>query len=278
MSSLLDTSCINARQLSACVLREKTGAVQLLKLSLGIFLLLAALCVLPAGAESFESDGLPERNYLTAGGEGAQDCRFVFNTFTETEASVSTVRETKTRTAQKKNQIPPVEYQSYADEKGEVFFAESPVVTGMHIPVGTAGRVSLLPEPVSAGPQCQEVYGVFAISIENYPEGYESSIRYTLSLAEIEDKGFSPADVCLCFHDGDSWVMLPTEYYMDETRVFFESVTTALGEFAIVSKDCAAETDQVMLRSKSLEYPQVSITLTPVSILTHPYSYTASAG
>ena len=63
MSSLLDTSCINARQLSACVLREKTGAVQLLKLSLGIFLLLAALCVLPAGAESFESDGLPERNY-----------------------------------------------------------------------------------------------------------------------------------------------------------------------------------------------------------------------
>ena len=281
MSSVLDKSCVNSRQSAVRVLCLNNRAVKNLKLSVGIILILAVLCILPAGAESPALDGLPDtvRNYLTTGCGNTQESEAVLeNNANAKSLTVSSIRETKTRTAQKKNLIPAPKYQSYADEKGEVLFAESPIVTGMHVPDGTAGKISLLPEPVNAGPHCREVYGVFEILIENYPAGYESGIRYTLSLAEIEDKGFSPADVCLCLYDGDSWVNLNTEYYMDDTHAFFESKTTTLGVFAIISEECTAEIKSVTLHSKSMELPQIYLDVSPVSILTHPYSYTASAG
>ncbi|HJJ93117.1 MAG TPA: hypothetical protein O0X31_01050, partial [Methanocorpusculum sp.] len=212
MSSVLDKSCVNSRQSAVRALCLNNRAVKNLKLSVGIILILAVLCILPAGAESPALDGLPDtvRNYLTTGCGNTQESEAVLeNNANAKSLTVSSIRETKTRTAQKKNLIPAPKYQSYADEKGEVLFAESPIVTGMHLPKGVKGSVSLMNEPESAGPKCREVYNVFNIFVENYPQGLESTIRYTLSLSEIENRGYSPADICLYFRDAESWMKLP---------------------------------------------------------------------
>ena len=138
--------------------------------------------------------------------------------------------------------------------------------------------MSLMNEPESAGPRCREVYNVFNIFVENYPQGLESTISYTLSLSEIENRGYSPADICLYFRDAESWMKLPTEYYMDGQYAFFESVTTSAGLFAIVSDDCEREIEPVTLRLKNPGEVGITLDVTPVSILTHPMSYTTLAG
>ncbi|HJJ79302.1 MAG TPA: PGF-pre-PGF domain-containing protein [Methanocorpusculum sp.] len=281
MSSVLDKSCVNSRQSAVRALCLNNRAVKNLKLSVGIILILAVLCILPAGAESPALDGLPDtvRNYLTTGCGNTQESEAVLeNNANAKSLTVSSIRETKTRTAQKKNLIPAPKYQSYADEKGEVLFAESPIVTGMHLPKGVKGSVSLMNEPESAGPKCREVYNVFNIFVENYPQGLESTIRYTLSLSEIENRGYSPADISLYFRDAESWMKLPTEYYMDGQYAFFESVTTSAGLFAIVSNDCEREIEPVTLRLKNPGEVGITLDVTPVSILTHPMSYTTLAG
>ncbi|HJJ78055.1 MAG TPA: PGF-pre-PGF domain-containing protein [Methanocorpusculum sp.] len=264
----------NPDSIKAC-----TGnVVKFLKISAVSILLFAVFCMAPAEAlpaDSYEDAKSSHQDvYLGAN----YDKRVLLDIFSDnTAAVVSSVRETKSRSS-KKNQLLATDSASYADNSGNVFFSGSPVVTGMHLPKGVKGSVSLMNEPESAGPRCREVYNVFNIFVENYPQGLESTISYTLSLSEIENRGYSPADICLYFRDAESWMKLPTEYYMDGQYAFFESVTTSAGLFAIVSDDCEREVEPVTPGLKSPEMPGITLEVTPVSVLTHPMSYTTLAG
>lgn len=266
----------NPDSIKAC-----TGnVVKFLKIAAVSILLFAVFYMAPAAAlpaDSYDESEI-DRSLLDIYVGANHDKGFILEKFSDNTATViSSVRETKSRSS-KKNQLLTTDYTSYADNSGNVFFSGSPVVTGMHLSEGISGSVSLMNEPESAGPKCREVYNVFDIFVENYPQGLESTIRYTLSLSEIENKGHSPADICLYFRDGESWMKLPTEYYMDGQCAFFESVTTSTGLFAIVSDDCEREIEPVTLGLKSPEMSGITLEVTPVSILTHPISYTTLAG
>ena len=269
----------NCRMKNRDSIKACTGnVVKFLKISAVSILLFAVFYIAPAEAlpaDSYEEAKSSHQDvYLGAN----YDKRVLLDIFSDnTAAVVSSVRETKSRSS-KKNQLLATDSASYADNSGNVFFSGSPVVTGMHLPKGVKGSVSLMNEPESAGPRCREVYNVFNIFVENYPQGLESTISYTLSLSEIENRGYSPADICLYFRDAESWMKLPTEYYMDGQYAFFESVTTSAGLFAIVSDDCEREIEPVTPGLKSLEMPGITLEVTPVSILTHPMSYTTLAG
>lgn len=269
----------NCRMKNPDSIKACTGnVVKFLKISAVSILLFAVFYIAPAEAlpaDSYEDAKSSHQDvYLGAN----YDKRVLLDIFSDnTAAVVSSVRETKSRSS-KKNQLLATDSASYADNSGNVFFSGSPVVTGMHLPKGVKGSVSLMNEPESAGPRCREVYNVFNIFVENYPQGLESTISYTLSLSEIENRGYSPADICLYFRDAESWMKLPTEYYMDGQYAFFESVTTSAGLFAIVSDDCEREIEPVTPGLKSLEMPGITLEVTPVSILTHPMSYTTLAG
>ena len=269
----------NCRMKNPDSIKACTGnVVKFLKISAVSILLFAVFCMAPAEAlpaDSYEDAKSSHQDvYLGAN----SDKRVLLDIFSDnTAAVVSSVRETKSRSS-KKNQLLATDSASYADNSGNVFFSGNPVVTGMHLTKGVKGSVSPMNEPESAGPRCREVYNVFNIFVENYPQGLESTISYTLSLSEIENRGYSPADICLYFRDAESWMKLPTEYYMDGQYAFFESVTTSAGLFAIVSDDCEREVEPVTPGLKSPEMPGITLEVTPVSVLTHPMSYTTLAG
>ncbi len=269
----------NCRMKNRDSIKACTGnVVKFLKISAVSILLFAVFYIAPAEALPADSYGDAKSSHQDVYLGANYDKRVLLDIFSDnTAAVVSSVRETKSRSS-KKNQLLATDSASYADNSGNVFFSGSPVVTGMHLPKGVKGSVSLMNEPESAGPRCREVYNVFNIFVENYPQGLESTISYTLSLSEIENRGYSPADICLYFRDAESWMKLPTEYYMDGQYAFFESVTTSAGLFAIVSDDCEREIEPVTPGLKSLEMPGITLEVTPVSILTHPMSYTTLAG
>ena len=266
----------NSDSIRAC----KGNVVKFLKIAAISILLFAVFYMAPAAAmpaDSYEETET-ERNHLDIYVKKNYDRGSLLGKNSEnTIAALSSIRETKSRSQQKKDQYLTADYMSYADESGDVFFSDSPVITGIHLPKGTTGSVSIMNEPESAGPNCREVYDVFDIFVENYPCGSESIIRYTLPLSEIEDRGYSPADIFMYFRDGETWTKLPTEYYMDSNNAFFESITTSLGVFAIVMDECESEIESVHLHSHSLEPGRVMLDISPVCILTHPVSYTATA-
>ena len=249
-----------------------------LKLSALCILLFAVLCMLPVSASPLDGEVLPsaERDL----GETAELERMNREAVLDVNPHFNsmlpvTPRELKQRSSQKKLLSP--EYQSYAENGHPVLFAESPVVTGMSLPDGVSGVVHLLTRLDDAGPKCREVYDVFELSLDNYPQGLEAVIRYTIPLEEIEESGNSPGDISLYFSDGENWEKLPTEYYMDSSQAFFESVTTSLGVFAIVLDECESEVESVHLPSRSLESGKIMLDISPVCILTHPVSYTVIA-
>lgn len=259
-------------------LLRRDSVSSFLKLSALGILLFAVLCMLPVSASPLDGELLlsAERE----AGDTVELDRMVRETVLDicphsNTALPVTQREVKQRTSPKKQLSP--EYQSYAQNGIPVLFAESPVVTGMSLPDGVTGVVRLLTKSDDAGPKCCEVYDVFELSLDNYPQGMEAVIHYTLPLEEIAENGNSPGDISLYFSDGENWKKLPTEYYMDSRSAFFESVTTSLGVFAIVLDEGESEVESVHLHGKSLQPGRVMLDISPVCILTHPVSYTATA-
>lgn len=256
-------------------------AAQLLKTVLFVLIIATLFCTVPGAAHSADTGFGAEAERisydLTLGLDRNGDL-LLKKSAENNPCTVSTVREKKSRNSSKKNQKIQPDYLASADKSGDAYFIESPVVTGIHLPDGVSGLVSLTMEPQSAGPNCREVYTVFSLAVEDYPAGQETIIRYTLPLTEIEDKGHSPEDIQLILRENGSWTKLSTQYYMDDKSAFFESLTTAPGLFAIVSEDCIRKTEPVTIRSNFLESGPVTLEITPVSILTHPVSYTTPAG
>lgn len=277
MSFMLEYSVTDVRSKSPVSRNRKNGLVPLLKFSVVLLLLLALFCTAPASASLQEGEPFAETERFSSLENAEEGWENRFSRDSQMNVlSTFTIRETKVRS--KKDDLTLREYHSAADAEGEVFFAESPVVTGLHLSEDIAGPVDLYPESLSSGPKCREVYSVFTLSAKNYQQGTEAVIRYTLPLAEITDRGSDPSEVSLYFSENGVWRKLPTEYYMDDTAAFFESVTTSLGIFAVVSEECSTDSAAGPVGFKNPRAGPVTLSVAPADFLTHPVSYTAFAG
>ncbi len=135
------------------------------------------------------------------------------------------------------------EYPRQADGKaGEISFGTSKTVKSVDLPAGVTGEVKLIAKSTNPGPEGKNIFHVFEINIPNYPTGEKATIKFEMTLAEIEAKGLTAADVCLYHFNKETglWEKLPTTYKVVDGKVYFESVTTGFSPFAIVFEEGAA--------------------------------------
>ena len=133
------------------------------------------------------------------------------------------------------------EYPRTVTDGGEVSFGTSKIVKSVDLPKGVTGEVKLIAKSETPGPEGKETYNVFEINILNYPKGEKAVIRFTISAAELEAKGFGPADICLYHYDEENgWTPLSTSYKVTNDGVSYESETDSFSPFAIVFEKGAA--------------------------------------
>ena len=135
------------------------------------------------------------------------------------------------------------EYPRQADgTAGEIDFGSSKDVKSVDLPEGVTGAVTLVAKSNQPAPEGKDTHKVFEINIPNYPTGKPATIKFEMTLAEIEAKGLTAADVCLYHFDKETgvWTKLPTTYKVVDGKVYFEAVTTGFSPFAIVFEEGAA--------------------------------------
>ena len=133
------------------------------------------------------------------------------------------------------------EYPRTVTNGGEVSFGTSKIVKSVDLPKGLSGEVKLIAKSETPGPEGKETYNVFEINIPNYPKGEKAVIRFTISAAELEAKGFGPADIRLYHYDEENgWTPLSTSYKVTNDGVSYESETDSFSPFAIVFEKGAA--------------------------------------
>ncbi len=133
------------------------------------------------------------------------------------------------------------EYPRTVTDGGEVSFGTSKIVKSVDLPKGVNGEVKLIAKSETPGPDGKETYNVFEINIPNYPKGEKAVIRFTISAAELEAKGFRPADICLYHYDEENgWNPLSTSYKVTDGAVSYEAETSSFSPFAIVFEKGAA--------------------------------------
>ena len=135
------------------------------------------------------------------------------------------------------------EYPRQADgTAGEIDFGSSKDVKSVDLPEGVTGAVTLVAKSNHPAPEGKDTHKVFEINIPNYPTGKPATIKFEMTLAEIEAKGLTAADVCLYHFDKETgvWTKLPTTYKVVDGKVYFEAVTTGFSPFAIVFEEGAA--------------------------------------
>ncbi|MBQ1179398.1 MAG: PGF-pre-PGF domain-containing protein [Methanocorpusculum sp.] len=133
------------------------------------------------------------------------------------------------------------EYPRTVTNGGEVSFGTSKIVKSVDLPKGLSGEVKLIAKSETPGPEGKETYNVFEINIPNYPKGEKAVIRFTISAAELEAKGFGPADIRLYHYDEENgWTPLSTSYKVTGDGVSYEAETSSFSPFAIVFEKGAA--------------------------------------
>ena len=133
------------------------------------------------------------------------------------------------------------EYPRTVTDGGEVSFGTAKIVKSVDLPKGLSGEVKLIAKSETPGPEGKETYNVFEINIPNYPKGEKAVIRFTISAAELEAKGFGPADIRLYHYDEENgWTPLSTSYKVTNDGVSYESETDSFSPFAIVFEKGAA--------------------------------------
>ena len=109
---------------------------------------------------------------------------------------------------------------------GIIDFGTSPVVTGMEVPVGSSGTVSLNTKPTFAMPE--NGFYIFEIDAPGYntEAKINGGIAFKISIAKIEEAGWTENDVVL-FHgtvaeDGKiTWEALPTNLVKVENGIAY---------------------------------------------------------
>ena len=128
------------------------------------------------------------------------------------------------------------EYPRTADGSGGVIsFGTSPKVKSVTLPAGVKGEVTLKVKTDETGPEDADVALVFEIDIPNYQDGLSAEVNFELTCAEIENAGYTPADVVLMHKEKDgTWKQLATSYEAGTSRVKYTAVTTSFSPFAVV--------------------------------------------
>ena len=176
------------------------------------------------------------------------------------------------------------EYPRQADGKaGEISFGSSKDVKAVDLPEGVTGEVKLIAKSTHPAPEGKETHKVFEINIPNYPTGKPATIKFEMTLADIEAKGLTAADVCLYHFNKETglWEKLPTTFKVVDGKVYFEAVTTGFSPFAIVFEEGAATPaagadEPVTPPTETPDVPETPGTLPPVDTPETPEQPTES--
>ena len=139
-----------------------------------------------------------------------------------------------------------VEFEAPVEEpeagEGETPSAEDEAkITGVVLPTGTEGKVEFIPvseQPAPAG-QEENTKKVFEINVPTYEKGKPATIKFTMTVAELEADGKTAADVALWHFDEETgeWTKLVTSYTIVDGVVYFEAITNDFSPFAIIYED-----------------------------------------
>ena len=114
-------------------------------------------------------------------------------------------------------------------------------ITGVVLPTGTDSEVAFVPvseQPAPAG-QEENTKKVFEINVPTYEKGKPATIKFTMTVAELEADGKEAADVALWHFDEETgeWTKLVTSYTIVDGVVYFEAITNDFSPFAIIYED-----------------------------------------
>ena len=114
-------------------------------------------------------------------------------------------------------------------------------ITGVVLPTGTDSEVTFVPvseQPAPAG-QEENTKKVFEINVPTYEKGKPATIKFTMTVAELEADGKEAADVALWHFDEETgeWTKLVTSYTIVDGVVYFEAITNDFSPFAIIYED-----------------------------------------
>ena len=176
------------------------------------------------------------------------------------------------------------EYPRQADgTAGEISFGSSKDVKAVDLPEGVTGEVKLIAKSTHPAPEGKDTHKVFEINIPNYPTGKAATIKFEMTLADIEAKGLTAADVCLYHFNKETglWEKLPTTFKVVDGKVYFEAVTTGFSPFAIVFEEGAATPaagadEPVTPPTETPDVPETPGTLPPVDTPETPEQPTES--
>ncbi|MBQ4134565.1 MAG: InlB B-repeat-containing protein [Methanocorpusculum sp.] len=118
-------------------------------------------------------------------------------------------------------------------------------ITSVVLPTGTEGKVEFVPISEQAAPAGKETQTkkVFEINVPNYEKGKPATIKFQMTVAELEADGKTAAQVALWHFDEETgeWTKLVTSYVIVDGVVYFEAITNDFSPFAIIYEDAPAE-------------------------------------
>ena len=134
-----------------------------------------------------------------------------------------------------------------------------PAVTGVVLPEGTDSKVAFIPvseKPAPAGKE-ENTKKVFEINVPKYEKGKPATVKFTMTVAELEKDGKTAADVALWHHDEETgeWTKLVTTFVIKDGIVYFEAITFDFSPFAIVYEDTELPTDEPETPEQPTESP-----------------------
>ena len=139
----------------------------------------------------------------------------------------------------------PVEGESGEQGEAPTDAPAEPAVTGVVLPEGTNSEVSFIPvseQPAPAGKETQ-TKKVFEINVPTYEKGKPATIKFTMTVAELEADGKTAEQVALWHFDEETgeWTKLVTSYTIVDGVVYFEAITNDFSPFAIIYEEAPVD-------------------------------------
>ncbi len=123
-------------------------------------------------------------------------------------------------------------------EDGAVAADDEAKITAVVLPTGTDSEVTFIPiseQPAPAGKETS-TKKVFEINVPTYEKGKPATIKFTMTVAELEADGKTAEQVALWHFDEETgeWTKLLTSYIIVDGVVYFEAITEDFSPFAII--------------------------------------------
>jgi len=139
--------------------------------------------------------------------------------------------------------------------------ADAPVeISAVVLPTGTDSEVTFIPISEQAAPEGKETQTkkVFEINVPTYEKGKPATIKFTMTVAELEADGKTAAEVALWHFDEETgeWTKLLTSYTIVDGIVYFEAITYDFSPFAIIYEETPVD--------EPVEEPETPATPAPI--------------